>query len=140
MSRLRWGTASALLVFVLLFAVAACTPSGAKTQGGAQTTTAFAATAQATSIPREAIETYQYAKANSWKARDGYVGNREFENREGQLPKDGTYLEYDIHPTKPGVNRGPERIVIDTKTGKAWYTSTHYGDAGEPPFVEIPGT
>jgi guanyl-specific ribonuclease Sa len=35
-----------------------------------------------------------------------------------------TYREYDIHPYTPGVNRGPERIVIGG--GRRYYTSDHY--------------
>ena len=55
----------------------------------------------------------------------GYVGGRRFENRERRLPG-GVYREYDVHPKIPGRDRGPERIVIDQRTGKAWYTGDHY--------------
>ena len=46
-------------------------------------------------------------------------------NRERQLPS-GRYREYDIHPLVPGGNRGAERIVVDQRSGKAYYTGDHY--------------
>jgi ribonuclease T1 len=55
----------------------------------------------------------------------GYVGGRRFENRERRLPR-GVYREYDVQPRVPGRDRGPERIVIEQRTGKAWYTDNHY--------------
>lgn len=55
----------------------------------------------------------------------GYVGGKDFRNRERRLPK-GLYREYDIYPKIPGRPRGPERIVIERTTGKAYYTGDHY--------------
>ncbi|HKN86680.1 MAG TPA: ribonuclease domain-containing protein [Nitrospiraceae bacterium] len=55
----------------------------------------------------------------------GYVGGRTFQNRERRLPP-GRYREYDVNPKLPGRNRGPERIVIEQRTGKAYYTGDHY--------------
>ena len=55
----------------------------------------------------------------------GYVGGREFHNRERRLPP-GRYREYDVHPRVPGQNRGPERLVVDQTTGRAYYTGDHY--------------
>lgn len=55
----------------------------------------------------------------------GYVGGRVFENRERRLPK-GRYREYDVNPKIPGRNRGAERLVIERRTGKAYYTQDHY--------------
>ncbi len=55
----------------------------------------------------------------------GYVGGRVFENRERRLPK-GRYREYDVNPKIPGRNRGPERLIIERRTGKAYYTQDHY--------------
>lgn len=46
-------------------------------------------------------------------------------NRERRLPS-GRYREYDIYPLVPGRNRGAERIVVDQRSGKAYYTSDHY--------------
>jgi ribonuclease T1 len=55
----------------------------------------------------------------------GYVGGRTFQNRERRLPP-GRYREYDVNPKIPGQNRGPERLVIEQRTGKAYYTGDHY--------------
>lgn len=55
----------------------------------------------------------------------GYVGGKTFHNRERRLPK-GQYREYDVNPKVPGKNRGAERIVIEQRTGKAYYTDDHY--------------
>jgi guanyl-specific ribonuclease Sa len=55
----------------------------------------------------------------------GYVGGLTFHNRERHLPK-GRYREYDVNPKLPGRPRDAERIVIEQKTGKAYYTGDHY--------------
>jgi ribonuclease T1 len=55
----------------------------------------------------------------------GYVGGRAFQNRERALPR-GRYREYDVYPKVPRRNRGAERIVVDQRTGKAYYTADHY--------------
>ena len=36
-----------------------------------------------------------------------------------------TYKEYDVNPYTPGVNRGPERLVVGSD-GRAYYTNDHY--------------
>lgn len=56
---------------------------------------------------------------------DGYVGGRTFNNRERRLPA-GRYREYDVHPRVSGRDRGPERVVIEQTTGRAYYTGDHY--------------
>jgi ribonuclease T1 len=55
----------------------------------------------------------------------GHVGGREFHNRERRLPP-GRYREYDVHPRVRGKDRGPERLVVDRTTGRAYYTGDHY--------------
>lgn len=55
----------------------------------------------------------------------GYVGGRPFHNREGRLPS-GRYREYDVHPKRRGRPRDAERIVIEQRTQKAYYTPDHY--------------
>lgn len=55
----------------------------------------------------------------------GYVGGRIFQNRERRLPR-GEYREYDVNPKRTGRNRGAERIVVERRTGKAYYTDDHY--------------
>jgi ribonuclease T1 len=76
-------------------------------------------------IPESARETLKALKARHGDPLPGYVGGRAFQNREQTLPC-GRYREYDVHPKVPGKNRGAERIVIDQRTGKAYYTADHY--------------
>ena len=59
------------------------------------------------------------------KALPGYVGGREFQNRERRLPP-GHYREYDVNPKVRGRSRDAERIVIEQDTGRAYYTGNHY--------------
>jgi guanyl-specific ribonuclease Sa len=65
----------------------------------------------------------------------GYEGGRTFHNEgrggEQVLPRrDGAgrpihYREWDVNPRRPGVNRGPERLVTGSD-GSAYYTADHY--------------
>lgn len=55
----------------------------------------------------------------------GYIGGREFQNRERRLPR-GHYREYDVNPKIRGRSRDAERLVIEQHTGKAYYTGDHY--------------
>lgn len=55
----------------------------------------------------------------------GYIGGREFQNRERRLPR-GRYREYDVNPKIRGRSRDAERLVIEQRTGKAYYTDDHY--------------
>lgn len=58
-------------------------------------------------------------------ALPGYIGGREFQNRERRLPQ-GHYREYDVNPKVRGRSRDAERIVIEQDTGRAYYTGNHY--------------
>ncbi|MCU0328063.1 MAG: hypothetical protein MUE53_03660 [Chitinophagales bacterium] len=87
-------------------------------------------------IPSYALETLTYILKHD-KAPEGYVGGRQFFNREQILPKtsgDGnkiSYREWDVHPKKNGVNRGAERLVTGSD-GRNYFTEDHYRS-----FVEI---
>ncbi|HQY57252.1 MAG: ribonuclease domain-containing protein [Nitrospira sp.] len=76
-------------------------------------------------IPLSARETLNAIESRHGEPPPGYIGGRTFQNRERVLPR-GRYREYDVHPKVPGKNRGAERIVIDQRTGKAYYTADHY--------------
>jgi ribonuclease T1 len=67
----------------------------------------------------EAIQQYE------GKALPGYIGGREFQNRERRLPR-GHYREYDVNPKIRVRSRNAERIVIEQATGRAYYTGNHY--------------
>jgi guanyl-specific ribonuclease Sa len=76
-------------------------------------------------IPGYARDVFAYVLKTGRPPR-GYVGDRVWQNRERRLPAGGDYREYDVHPKIRGVNRGPERIIVDRTAGKGWYTGDHY--------------
>lgn len=75
--------------------------------------------------PPKAYELLAQIRQRNGRPLPGYVGGKDFLNRERKLPR-GFYREYDIYPKYPGRSRGPERIVIEKTTGKAYYTGDHY--------------
>ena len=87
-------------------------------------------------IPPKVFKVLEYIKKNG-EAMDGYVGGRNFQNRERRLDiKDASgrkiqYQEWDVNPKKQGKNRGTERIITGSDN-RAWYTKDHYQT-----FVEI---
>ena len=76
-------------------------------------------------IPAKVYEVFEAIQSREGEPLPGYVGGRAFENRERRLPK-GRYREYDVNPRSRGQDRGAERLVIERRTGKAYYTHDHY--------------
>lgn len=80
--------------------------------------------------PDYVLEVLSFVRKNR-EAPEGYVGGREFQNREKRLPAkapDGKkirYSEWDVHPKVKGQNRGPERLVTGSDHS-AYYTRDHY--------------
>jgi ribonuclease T1 len=81
--------------------------------------------AQERTAPKRAYDLLLQVQQRQGEPPPGYVGGREFRNRERRLPK-GQYREYDLNPKIQGRPRDAERIVIEQKTGKAYYTGDHY--------------
>jgi ribonuclease T1 len=75
--------------------------------------------------PQKAHDLLAQLQARHGKPLPGYVGGREFQNRERRLPP-GHYREYDVNPKIRGRPRDAERIVIEQDTGRAYYTGNHY--------------
>jgi ribonuclease T1 len=75
--------------------------------------------------PAKAHDVLKAIQDRNGQPPSGYVGGRTFQNRERRLPR-GDYREYDVNPKRAGRNRGAERIVIERRTGKAYYTDDHY--------------
>lgn len=75
--------------------------------------------------PQKAYDLLVQLAGRQGEPLPGYVGGREFQNRERRLPR-GLYREYDVNPKRRGRPRDAERIVIDQKSGKAYYTPDHY--------------
>jgi RHS repeat-associated protein len=65
----------------------------------------------------------------------------QFKNWKKDLPgkrgKSSSYKEYRVEPPPGTSTAGERRIVVNTETGEAYYTWTHYGDTGLPAFVQI---
>jgi ribonuclease T1 len=76
-------------------------------------------------VPQKARDVLAEIERRLGEPPPGYVGGRTFQNRERHLPR-GSYREYDVNPKRRGVDRGPERIVIERRSGRAYYTPDHY--------------
>jgi hypothetical protein len=76
-------------------------------------------------VPERALAALAEIQRRGGDPPPGHVGGRSFHNRERRLPR-GTYREYDVNPLRRGRPRDAERIVIEQRTGKAYYTGDHY--------------
>ncbi len=109
-----------LAIFVLYVKVTTSGTNGGVSRAGLP---GPALTESSTSIPVKAQQVLQYVRENG-RAPEGYVGGRTFENREGRLPSDGDYREFDVDPHNG--QRNAERIIVEWNSRKAWYTGDHY--------------
>jgi ribonuclease T1 len=75
--------------------------------------------------PQKARDLLALLQERGGRPLPGYIGGRDFQNRERRLPR-GRYREYDVNPKMRGRARDAERIVIERRTGKAYYTGDHY--------------
>lgn len=105
--------------------------SQSKTVGSAQTDDRTPPNiAENGKIPAKVYRVLQYIREHG-EAMPGYVGGRNFQNREGRLAKKDNsgkkiqYQEWDVNPKRGGVNRGAERLVTGSDK-RAWYTNDHY--------------
>ncbi|MBI5855302.1 MAG: hypothetical protein HZB35_08780 [Nitrospirae bacterium] len=76
-------------------------------------------------LPQKVFDVLEQIRQHEGAPPPGFIGGRIFQNRERRLPR-GRYREYDVNPKIRGQNRGPERLVIDQRSGKAYYTRDHY--------------
>ncbi|MEQ1793184.1 MAG: ribonuclease domain-containing protein [Nitrospira sp.] len=81
--------------------------------------------AAASAVPLKAQELLKRLQEREGAPLPGYIGGRDFQNRERRLPR-GHYREYDVNPKIRGRSRDAERLVIEQRTGKAYYTGDHY--------------
>ena len=85
-------------------------------------------TEQLTSLatpPQKAYDLLKQLQERGGIPLPGHIGGRDFQNRERRLPW-GYYREYDVNPKRRGRGRDAERLVIEQRTGKAYYTGDHY--------------
>jgi ribonuclease T1 len=86
---------------------------------------AFSASEVDVQVPERAQAVLAEIQRRGGDPPPGHVGGRTFHNRERRLPR-GSYREYDVNPTRRGQARDAERIVIEQRSGKAYYTGDHY--------------
>ncbi len=117
------------LFFVWSFGVADALPVRADESGGKTAVQSppseHTGAAHLTEPPQKARDLLKALRERDGAPLPGYVGGREFQNRERRLPR-GRYREYDVNPKSRGRPRNAERIVIDQQTQKAYYTPDHY--------------
>jgi len=81
-------------------------------------------------VPEKVLRVLEHVDKHG-EPMDGYEGGRFFGNFERRLPQTDAqgrrirYREWDVNPLRPGVNRGPERLVTGSN-GSAYYTDDHY--------------
>jgi ribonuclease T1 len=114
--------AVAFCILMLLVSLLAFPPMTAGQGRAADPSTRGASDVEVSAKAREVLAEIQ--KRNG-EPPPGHVGGRVFGNRERRLPR-GDYREYDVNPKRAGKNRGTERIVIEQRTGKAYYSRDHY--------------
>lgn len=120
---MRRATLAILLAAVSMLTVLhAAAPVVVGQRSSAESTTRAARDVE---VPEKAREVLAEIRKRNGEPLPGYVGGRVFGNREGRLPR-GDYREYDVNPKRSGKSRGTERIVIEQRSGKAYYSRDHY--------------
>lgn len=74
----------------------------------------------------------------TWRGTNGFGDTGKWGTRfgdgEGNLPL-GSFLEYYVRAENGNRKFGLRRICKHVATGRLYYTWTHYGEQGDPPFV-----
>ena len=138
MFTLRWRWIQLIGLLILLLFAFSLTPSASIAAAGlgndplnVDTTISKSSldqTEQLTSLatpPQKAYDLLKQLQERGGIPLPGYIGGRDFQNRERRLPR-GYYREYDVNPKRRGRGRDAERLVIEQRTGKAYYTGDHY--------------
>jgi hypothetical protein len=81
-----------------------------------------------THIPDEAYAVEEFVRTHNFSPPPGLRGKSLFADAGHGLPSLlRPYLEYDVHPSVPGLGRPPQRIVLSEKVPYAsWYSPDHY--------------
>lgn len=82
----------------------------------------------------EALAALRTPATNAWRGGDGGKWGVGHGNVEENLPGGTTYREYYVRPPAGADSFGLRRLVR-AANGKTYYSWTHYGTAGKPPFV-----
>jgi guanyl-specific ribonuclease Sa len=92
-------------------------------------------------LPKNAQDTIMHLESNGFtQAPVGYSSKSGsiFMNRNNDLPakERGYYKEWDTKTLVEGGRKTSERLVTG-KNGEVYYTNTHYGDKGNPAFIQV---
>ena len=118
----NWGQRRLLLpVALAILCLLHLVPAAARVAAAAGTTEV----APDVQVPQKARDMLAQIQKRHGEPPRGYIGGRTFRNRERRLPA-GSYREYDVNPKVRGQDRGAERIVIERRSGRAYYTQDHY--------------
>lgn len=85
---------------------------------------------------KEAVKGIKSPGADTWNGGGG-KWNEYHGNGENNLPV-GNYREYYVRPPE-GVAGWGRRRIVKSSTGRYYYSWTHYGENGKPPFVLLTG-
>jgi ribonuclease T1 len=118
----------AFVVYVRIAAPTSATTASSTSSGSPPA--AANAPSSISGVPQKAIDVLKTVRTTG-QPPNGYVGGSVFENRENRLPADGDYREFDVDPHNG--QRNAERLIVEWKTKKAWYTGDHYQT-----FTELP--
>jgi hypothetical protein len=130
-----WRVRRFLAAFALLFALSGTALIGPAIIAPTHTTAAQATVHSSCTISRcSAARTARSGWSSlgrplssgwySWPyGRYNYTGGT-FQNREGELPLDASYNEYDVYPRSRGAARDAYRIVVNRSTKETWFTPT----------------
>jgi RHS repeat-associated protein len=77
-------------------------------------------------VPAKVKGILAHLRAHNWSPPKGVKGGKAFYNKQGRLPRGGSYKEFDVDVKVQGQQRASGRIVVDMNTGSAWYTPDHY--------------
>jgi ribonuclease T1 len=72
-----------------------------------------------------------YPSSRGWydwpDGRCNFTGGT-FQNREGRLPADHRYQEFDVYPRACDTSRDAYRIVVDRTNGSVYFSPDHYAN------------
>jgi len=132
-SRLRRLLSAVAIVFALtggsLVAPAVVAPTTTAAAEAAVYSTCTLSRCSAARTARTGWSSLGWPTSRGWYSwpygRYNYTGGT-FQNREGQLPANANYNEYDVYPRANGAARDAYRIVVNRSTRETWFTPDHY--------------
>jgi hypothetical protein len=66
----------------------------------------------------------EYAYHHNWSPPPNHRGGGKYRNDDHKLPPSQYYKKYYVYPTS---QHRPQRVVINTRTTRYWFSPDHYG-------------